>query len=63
MMTKKLFTLFIIHSFLNSYVCFSQVSENDNNPKIASVQTSQKSNLKVYVFTPLTDFDEFRTPQ
>lgn len=62
-MTKKLFTLFITLYFLSSYVCFSQASENDNNNKIASVQTVQKNNLMVYVFTPLTDFDEFRTPQ
>lgn len=62
-MAKKLFPFLVALLIFNSYFCFSQIAVSENNSKIASVQTYQKSNFLVYVFTPLTDFDEFRTPQ
>lgn len=58
---KTVLSFLLVHLFFN--FGFSQTTEIENNSKIASVITYQDDNSATYEFTPLTDFDEFRTPQ
>jgi hypothetical protein len=55
-----LLTGFFVLLFQTGY---SQIESVDKSQKIAEVSYRLKKDVAVYSFTPLTDFDEFKTNQ